>query len=187
MLIGIQELLRRLKMNSYRPYLTFVIVFSLLDLFSSPTHMQTRRNATTGFMRGGIVSLDVHSISNDWFDPLRRATVRSLTGETKREPLAGITFTVNSTADPGSGSCDATECTLREAITAANAAAGTDTIAFNIPAAGLQTIRPTSVLPAITSPVIIDGYTQPGASPNTLANSGKRGYLLQELKSTPRA
>ena len=31
------------------------------------------------------------------------------------------TYTVNSTADPGTGSCDATECTLREAVEAANA------------------------------------------------------------------
>jgi CSLREA domain-containing protein len=31
------------------------------------------------------------------------------------------TYTVNSTADPGSGGCDATECTLREAVEAANA------------------------------------------------------------------
>jgi CSLREA domain-containing protein len=31
------------------------------------------------------------------------------------------TYTVNSKADPGSGGCDATECTLREAVEAANA------------------------------------------------------------------
>jgi len=30
------------------------------------------------------------------------------------------TYTVNSTADPGDGTCDGTECTLREAIAAAN-------------------------------------------------------------------
>ena len=43
------------------------------------------------------------------------------------------TFTVNSTNDPGTGGCNATECTLREAITAANTASGADTINFNIP------------------------------------------------------
>jgi len=77
------------------------------------------------------------------------------------------TFTVNSTNDPGDGVCDATECTLREAIKAANANPGKDTIAFNIPGAGPHTIRPRMELPTITDPVIIDGYTQPGASPNT--------------------
>src|SRR5687767_13513892 len=74
-------------------------------------------------------------------------------------PMAGLTFTVNSTADPGSGTCDATECTLREAMDAANAAPGLDTIDFNIPGAGPHTITPASAFPTITTPVIIDGYT----------------------------
>ncbi len=42
-----------------------------------------------------------------------------------------------------------------------------DTIRFNIPGPGPHTIQPTSALPTITDPVVIDGYTQPGASPNT--------------------
>src|SRR5712691_5205839 len=71
--------------------------------------------------------------------------------------------------------------TLREAITSINnganvnadvVAAGVygtnDQIVFNIPGTGLQTITPNSNLPNITKPVIIDGYTQPGSSPNTL-------------------
>ena len=77
------------------------------------------------------------------------------------------TYTVNSTADPGDGVCDATECTLSEAIDAANGNPGTDTIAFNIPGEGPHTIRPTLPLWDIIDSVIIDGYTQPGASPNT--------------------
>ena len=40
------------------------------------------------------------------------------------------TFEVNSLADPGDGTCDATECTLREAVEDANAAAGADTVIF---------------------------------------------------------
>jgi hypothetical protein len=31
----------------------------------------------------------------------------------------------------------------------------------------VHTISPASVLPIITEPVIIDGYSQPGTSPNT--------------------
>ncbi len=77
------------------------------------------------------------------------------------------TFTVNSANDVDDGTCDVTHCSLREAIDAANANAGGDTIAFNIPGGGPHTIQPTSALPTITDPVIIDGYTQPGASPNT--------------------
>ncbi len=79
---------------------------------------------------------------------------------------AQTTFTVTKTADTNDGLCDA-DCSLREAIVAANALAGTDTIAFNISGAGPHTIQPTSALPTITDPVVIDGYTQPGASANT--------------------
>jgi len=73
------------------------------------------------------------------------------------------TFTVINTNDSGAGS-------LRQAITDANNHAGLDTIDFNIPGSGVQTITPASDLPAITDPVIIDGYTQTGASANTLAD-----------------
>jgi CSLREA domain-containing protein len=78
------------------------------------------------------------------------------------------TFTVNTTDDVNDGICGATHCGLREAINAANANAGMDTIAFNIPGAGPHTIQPGSGgLPEIADPVIIDGYTQLGASANT--------------------
>jgi hypothetical protein len=70
------------------------------------------------------------------------------------------TYTVTSTADSGAG-------TLRQAILDANANPGADTIAFNIVGSGVQTIAPTSTLPAISDAVTIDGYTQPGASANT--------------------
>ncbi len=39
-----------------------------------------------------------------------------------------------------------------------------DEIHFNIAGPGPHTIRPTSELPTITDPVMIDGYTQPGVS-----------------------
>jgi len=87
----------------------------------------------------------------------------------KIKVTGAATQVVNSTADTDDGVCNATNCTLREAINAANANSGLDTITFNIPGTGVQTISPTSPLPAITAPVSIDGYTQPGASANTLA------------------
>ena len=74
--------------------------------------------------------------------------------------LTGVTFTVTTTSDSGAGS-------LRQAILDANAALGTDTIAFAIPGAGVHVIAPATALPAVTDSVTIDGYTQPGASPNT--------------------
>src|SRR6478752_3810629 len=80
-----------------------------------------------------------------------------------RSLLATITVT-------GTGDTIAVDgaVTLREAITAANTNAdpsgdttpgdpGLDTIAFNIPGAGVRTINLTSALPTITEPVVIDG------------------------------
>ena len=69
-------------------------------------------------------------------------------------------FTVTNTNDAGAGS-------LRQAIIDANANADYNGIAFNIPGAGPHIITPLTVLPNITQRVAIDGYTQPGASPNT--------------------
>ncbi|MGH3584499.1 MAG: CSLREA domain-containing protein, partial [Mycobacterium sp.] len=78
-------------------------------------------------------------------------------------PAAAAIFTVNSTADTDDGVCNAANCTLREAINAANAAAGTDTIRFSI-GSGAKTIALLSELPVIFDPVTIDGTTQPGFS-----------------------
>jgi hypothetical protein len=67
--------------------------------------------------------------------------------------------------------------TLREALAAASqnaivgdAAAGTvglDTITFNIPGSGVHTIAVGSSLPVISDPVLLDGWSQPGAIPGT--------------------
>ena len=103
------------------------------------------------------------------------------------------TITVNSTGD---AAADDGACTLREAITAAstNVPSGAttgecaggnllpivDAIEFAIPGAGVHTIQPTSLLPAIAEAVVVDGYTQPGASANTLA-LGDDAVLLIEI------
>ena len=77
---------------------------------------------------------------------------------------ASVTFTVNTVADhvvDGCAPLASGDCTLREAITAANATVDADTITFAVPGAGVQTIRPTSDLPFITQPVVIDATSQP--------------------------
>jgi CSLREA domain-containing protein len=66
---------------------------------------------------------------------------------TPTPPASAATYTVNSLNDPGSGVCNATECTLREAIIAANATAEADTIRFSL--SGVITLG--SSLPAIVS------------------------------------
>jgi CSLREA domain-containing protein len=105
-------------------------------------------------------------------------------------PPGSATFVVNSAGDgadnnPGDGACDdgTGHCTLRAAIMESNANAGTDSIAFNIPGAGVHTISPASALPAITDAVTIDGYTQPGASKNTQA-TGDNAVIEIELDGT---
>ena len=89
--------------------------------------------------------------------------------------LPATTFTVTNTTDSGAGS-------LRQAILDANANAGLDTIAFNVTGAGCDgsgvcTIMPASDLPAVTSPVLIDGYTQTGSSANTNAQGALNTVL----------
>src|SRR3982751_1044330 len=75
--------------------------------------------------------------------------------------LAAADFTVTNTNDSGPGS-------LLQAVLDANADALPDQINFNIPGDGWALIRPAANL-VITQPVTIDGYTQPGAKPNTLS------------------
>ena len=100
------------------------------------------------------------------------------------------TITVNSMADVAANDG---QCTLREAITAANTntvsgalpgecgagAAGLDTIAFNIAGAGVHTIAVLTPLPTITEAVTIDGYTQPGSSVNTNPTTLGTNAILQ--------
>jgi uncharacterized repeat protein (TIGR01451 family)/CSLREA domain-containing protein len=109
-------------------------------------------------------------------------------------PALAATITVTTTSDdltPNDGSVS-----LREAIAAINAGTnlgdpdiiaqspgtfGTnDKILFSIPGSGLHTIAPAANLPIVTKAVIIDGYSQPGASANTLA-IGDNAILQIEL------
>ena len=94
---------------------------------------------------------------------------------------ASRTFVVNSASDkpdrkPGDGKCDVTRssttvCTLRAAITEANATPDDDRIRFHIDSGSnpWKTIKPQSALPVITEPLVIDGTTQAGATVNTAA------------------
>jgi hypothetical protein len=84
------------------------------------------------------------------------------------------TFVVTNTNDSGPGS-------LRQAILYANLSnsAPPDTIDFDIPGTGPFVISPLSVLPTIAHPTIIDGYSQPGASPNTLQIGDNAVILIQ--------
>ena len=68
------------------------------------------------------------------------------------------TFTVTNNTDNTSV---APAGSLRWAINQANATAGVDTVAFNLPS-GQRVIKPLGELPALWDPTILDGGTQPG-------------------------
>jgi parallel beta-helix repeat protein len=91
---------------------------------------------------------------------------------------AGVTFTVNRIGDApdlhhGDGKCDTStnsgnQCTLRAAIQETNATpSGPIIINFNISSsATVKVISPASPLPHLNHAATINGYSQPGTSPN---------------------
>ena len=101
------------------------------------------------------------NVLREWLDDamlVRWATVRAVLGMLllilSQLAVPAATFTVTTLDDSGAGS-------LRQAMLDANASPGADVILFDI-AAGTRTILPSSQLPTITDPVMIDGSSQPG-------------------------
>lgn len=83
-------------------------------------------------------------------------------------------LTVTNTNDSGTGS-------LRQALIDANAASNLNTIRFNIAGACPRVITLSSLLPDIVHPLVIEGYSQPGASRNS-AVSGWNATLCIVLE-----
>jgi hypothetical protein len=108
-----------------------------------------------------------------FFPSLRRRLATALATLAFTGATFAATFTVTNTADSGAGS-------LRQAILDANATAGADVIEFNIASAGVQTITPATPLPTISETLTLNGYSQPGATANTLA-VGSDAVILIEL------
>lgn len=95
-------------------------------------------------------------------------SARHLAANTVITQLPPGTLVVTNTADSGPGS-------LRAAIDAANTSPGPTRILFRIPtsdpgfAGGVFTIRPTSALPPLQSPSVVDGFSQIAFSGDTNA------------------
>ena len=90
-----------------------------------------------------------------------------VTVDTNSDVMDGSTSSIaNLIANKGSDGF----ISLREAITAANnttnGAGGPDRIQFNISGAGPHLIQPSSALPTITDPIVIDGWSEPDFSGN---------------------
>lgn len=92
-------------------------------------------------------------------------------------PLFAATITVTNINDAGPGS-------LRDAINSANTTSGQDTVDFNIPGSGVQTIHPLSQLPTLADPagVMINGLTQTGAA--TGSNPPQTATLMVEINGS---
>src|SRR5437660_11973116 len=96
------------------------------------------------------------------------------------QPTAhAATLTVNTADDHNDGVCNAADCTLREAINAANAG---DTISFNILGSGVHRINATNGF-SITKAVTIDGTSQTGFAgvPLIELNGGSAGAGVNGL------
>lgn len=86
---------------------------------------------------------------------------------------AAADFVVTNTNPSGPGS-------LYQAITDANNLRGADRILFNIPGAGVHTIDAGQArLPTVVESLVIDGYSQPGAKPNSLQVGSDAVILIQ--------
>jgi CSLREA domain-containing protein len=93
-------------------------------------------------------------------------------------PAFGADYTVNNTYDPGDGSCTPGGCTLREAVTYANAHPGPDNIQFQSGLSGTITLGIYGELP-ITGPTYIYG---PG--PDVLTVSGNHTSRIFNVDPT---
>ena len=107
--------------------------------------------------------------------------------------VAQTTYTVNVTDDLDDGICEATHCSLREAMISAAQDASGCTIAFDIPGSGPHTIRPQTQLPDIQSLLLLDGTTEPDFSgipvveiDGSLAGDGVDGLVVAGAGNTIR-
>ena len=137
-----------------------------------------------------IGGLDIDAANNIYFTGATSSTdipivnaAQATAGANGDAFVARLAFAnvVNVTSDlpdvqPGNGVCETVvpgECSLRAAIQESNVIPGPDLILFDIPltqpgcVSGVCTIQPLSALPTVLDAITIDGYTQPGASPNS--------------------
>ncbi|MBK8946637.1 MAG: right-handed parallel beta-helix repeat-containing protein [Ignavibacteriae bacterium] len=155
--------------------------------YSNPVRIEYSTN-------GGATYIEiVNSTANDgsflWNIPctLSDYCVVKISDATDSDPfdLSDQVFSITTTKKVVTNKNDSGHGSLRQAIINANNTAGSDTIIFKIPGNGVHTIQPFSELPEITDPVLIDGFSQPGSSPNTNPIfQGCNAYLNIELDGT---
>lgn len=116
----------------------------------------TEANGNYSFtVAGGANYIVAPSILGYTFAPANQSFNNLSADQTANFAGTRQNFVVTNANNHGTGS-------LRQAMLDANATPGLDTITFNIPGGGIQTINLLTVLPTITDPVVIDATTQPG-------------------------
>ena len=135
--------------------------------------------------------LTVRPLGTSFVALLTLAASLALVVATSAEPAiaANATIVVTSTGDgadanTGDGTCRTSSgtCTLRAAIETANQNGGADRITFSIPGGGVHRIDLGSQLPDINDQsggVTLDGYSQPGAQPNTAAHGSNANLRIE--------
>jgi Concanavalin A-like lectin/glucanases superfamily/Calx-beta domain len=148
-------------------------------IVSSLTHTAAGRRSRKGERSTAIMQSKTHLIGRIATQIIFAALAMVML----QMSASAATFTVTNANDSGAGS-------LRQAIADANSNPGFDRITFNIPSSdpncnattGVCTIRPQTSFDSLSN-LEIDGYTQPGASVNTLAN-GTNAVLKIEIKGS---
>ncbi len=140
------------------PVMALSLLLGLMSLANSPSQLN--------LLRPSVSAVSAPIVSSTGSDPDSSPT------------SANGVFEVNSTSDSSDGSCQApgtgNGCTLREAIAAANTAAGADLITFApaLTAGGPVTITVSTELPSLSSQLTISG---PGANLLTIQRSASPG------------
>ncbi len=176
---------------------TPLTVFAL-DFYSSPTADPSAHGEGKSYLGSGTATTDINGnvtfnltvsgvAAGGQFVSATATHPDGSTSEFSANEIACFespSLIVTTQSDVVANDC---ETSLREAINYANSHANSlnpggaaDWIRFNIPGSGPHSIQVLSALPTVTDPVVIDGYTQPGSSLNTLAN-GDNAVLMIEL------
>jgi len=148
---------------------------------ASPGGVPTTVATTTTVTLNGLAVGERHTFTVIAFNGAASSTVSVLSNTVVPYTSALVVNSTDNSPDyiPGNGACDvigsSTKCTLRAAIEESNASSGYQVILFDIPTtdpgyvASTTSFRisPTGTLPFIEDAVLIDGYSQTGASRNT--------------------
>lgn len=138
-----------------------LVIDPMFDAAFVPQDGSPLINSGTNSIPGGLPSVDFAGSPRRIGSRVDRGARESTISDLE-------TLTVTSSADAGPG-------TLRQAILDANVTAIEEVIAFDIPGSCPRSIVLNTPLPTVSSTLTLDGFTQPGSSPNNLTDGAAEG------------